>query len=245
MFYMIKRGRLIKYTTDISLQYEAIIGQSMSLFIGDILLAYFVLWRKVGLYSRRSMYHYNRTVSRSETTVFNTFKLRCLLMKSAIERLTAVRHVMSRDYNLFITMVTSDYDAMYAYKCGEYERCLHLCQQNVNSLLDVIHATSSFALPSTDLLLLMDDDCLSLVGLCVLGDVYNYGDGYQVECVSQLSLSLYLLVQCKLKLKHPSKSFIDACRNIKLVYRRIPVTRVTDYLLLTLACRRAIRRILR
>jgi len=51
---------------------------------------------KVALYSRRSTCC--RTVLRSEQDVLDTFRLRCMLMKSAVERLTAVRHVMSRDY---------------------------------------------------------------------------------------------------------------------------------------------------
>ena len=167
-----------------------------------------------------------------------------LFMKSAVARLTAVRHVMSRDFSWFITMATSDFEALCAYKRGEYEHCLLLCQQSVNSFYGVTRVTTSFRLPSTDLLLLMDDDCLSLVGLCVLGGVYDNDDRYQSEYVTQLSLSLYLLVQCKLKLKHSSKSFIDVCRNIRLVYRRTPVTWVTERLLLTLAYQRALRRII-
>ena len=82
------------------------------------------------------------------------------------------------------------------------------------------------------------------VYLGVLGGVYDDKDGYQFERVSQLFLSLYLLVQCKLKLKHSIKSVIDACRNIRLWYRRTPVTLVTERLLLTLAYQRALRRLL-
>ena len=116
-----------------------------------------------------------------------------------------------------------------------------MCQQIVNTLLDVTRATRSFSLPSSDLLLLMDDDCLSLIGLCSLAGVYD--DESNNEVVTQLSLSLYLLVQCKLKLKPPSKSFIDVLRYIRLEYHRTPVTWITERLLLTLAYQGA-RRIL-
>ena len=238
LFYMVKCGRrLVKDTRRILQQYVENIRHSESLFIGDVLLIYFIMLSEE-LYSRRSSCI--EKVSRSQpTTVFNSFRLRCLLMKSAVERLTAVRNVMSRDYSSVRTIATGDYEAMYAYKCGEYERCLHLCQQNINSLLGVTEVTRSFRLPFSDLLLLVDDDCLSLIGLCSLAGVYH--DKYNNDNVTQRCLSLYLLVQCKLKLKHSSKSFIDVLRNILLEYRRTPDTWITERLLLTLAYQRARR----
>ena len=152
-----------------------------------------------------------------QNQMFNALRLRYLFVKSAVERLTSVRYDISRDYSSFITMVTSDYEAMCAYKCGEYERCLLLFERNVNSLSGAIGLVSSFTLPSTDLLLLMDDDCLSLVGHCVLGGVYDNADDdeYHPERVDQLSISPYLFVQCILKLKQSSESFIEACHIIR------------------------------
>ena len=103
----------------------------------------------------------------------------------------------SRDYCSVCTIAARDYEPMYTYKCDEYEHCLHLCQQieqNVNSLLNVTLVTCSFSLPSSVLLLLMEDDCLSLIGLCSLA-AGVYDDKYNNERVYQLSLSsLYLVV---------------------------------------------------
>ena len=98
MFYMIKCGRrLVKDTREISQRYEENIRQSESLFIGDFLLMCFAVKCGVESYSRRSTCV--ETISRSQPTKFNMFRLRCLIMKSAVERLTAVRHVSSRDYS--------------------------------------------------------------------------------------------------------------------------------------------------
>ena len=143
---------------------------------------------KVELYYRRSTSI--ETVSSSGPTVFNNFRLRCLIIKSAVERLSAVRHVMSRDYNSSLTIATCDYEAMYACKRGEFEHCLHLCQQNVNSLFDVIRVFSSLRLPSSGLLLLMDDDCLSLIALCFLAGVYIESN---IKCVTHWAFFIVLV----------------------------------------------------
>ena len=105
LFYMVKCGRhLVKDTRRTLQQYVENIRHSESLFIGDILLIYFIMLSKE-LYFRHSSYI--EKVSRSQpTTVFNSFRLRCLLMKSAVERLTAVRNVMSRDYCSVSTIAT-------------------------------------------------------------------------------------------------------------------------------------------
>jgi hypothetical protein len=61
-------------------------------------------------------------------------ELRRLLVVLSVEQLTEFRRVISRDYNSICRIVTSDIEAMYAYRCGQYEQCLHVSQQNVGSL---------------------------------------------------------------------------------------------------------------
>jgi hypothetical protein len=110
MYYVVKCDFLIENTSELLMkQYVEIIKETKNLFIGDILLICFVTRRKVLLYSRRLVT--DQTVPRSlsymsKTIVFDTLRLRCLLMKSAVERLTKLHHVMSRDYSSSISMVT-------------------------------------------------------------------------------------------------------------------------------------------
>ena len=112
------------------------------------------------------------TTSRRE---YSTFRLRCLLVQSAVRRLrrlTAVRHVMSRDYSSTQTIITTDYEALYAFKCGVYERCTALCEDIINCLMYRPDNISVLKMGPTDLMLLMDDDCRSFAGIVLLGPEY-------------------------------------------------------------------------
>ena len=57
-----------------------------------------------------------------------------LLQQSAVEHLTAYRQLMARDFGSVVTIVTTDFEAVYAYKRGDYQRCLQLSTQNVHTL---------------------------------------------------------------------------------------------------------------
>ena len=69
-------------------------------------------------------------------------------------------------------IVTTDFEALYAYKCGEYQRCLQLSTDNVRTLIDVagiaIPATSACVFTHPELVQLMDDDIVSLTGLMLI-----------------------------------------------------------------------------
>ena len=56
----------------------------------------------------------------------NTSELVRLLQKSAVEQLTTVRQFEKRDFSAVVTVVTTDFEAVYAYKRGDYQRCLQL-----------------------------------------------------------------------------------------------------------------------
>jgi len=58
-----------------------------------------------------------------------------LLQKSAGERLREHRQFEARNFGSVATIVTTDYEALYAYKRGDYQRCLQLSTQNVHALL--------------------------------------------------------------------------------------------------------------
>jgi len=57
----------------------------------------------------------------------NTSELVELLQKSAVEHLTTYRQLVARDFGSVATNVTTDFEALYAYKHGDYRQCLHCC----------------------------------------------------------------------------------------------------------------------
>jgi len=217
--------------------YRDSLGSQQSQFIGDILLA---LWSeiktkctyKIAIYIRRSLCRNAKAQPR-----VNTVRLRCSLMKSAVERLIRVHQAMSHDYIAVTTIVTTDYEAMYAYKCGEYEKCLQLCEQNVNKLQFVPKLTYVCMVPSSDLLVLMDDDLLSIIGVTV--ELLEPVKIDYSNLVSQLTLSLYLLVHCKLRLRHSMTSLAAVLHLVLFHYRRYPNEHIIDRLILSFVYRKA------
>jgi len=79
-----------------------------------------------------------------------------LLQKSAVEHLTTYRQLEARDFGSVITIVTTDFEALYAYKRGDYQQCLQLSTQNVHTLF------SGDIMPHLRPYLLMNDDIVSL-----------------------------------------------------------------------------------
>ena len=229
-----------EFTKNILRRYRMSLKNNQSLFIGDVLLAFVTVMKKPAMdkiYSRRTIRE--QSVTETQSSRMNTVRLRCLLMKSAVERLTRVRQAESRDYSSVRTIVTTDYEAMYAYKCGEYEKCLQLCEQNVNKLQYVSELTSVCEVPSSDLLLLMDDDCLSLVGLTVR--LLERGAIDHSKKMTQETISLYLLVQCKLKLRHSMTSLAAVLRLVQRYYFRLSIELIIDRLILAFIYRKARR----
>jgi hypothetical protein len=122
---------------------------------------------------------------------------------------------------------------MYAYQCGQYEQCLQMSQQNVSSLWH--QTTLVYRIPIFGFMTqLMNDDVASLNAINVLNkakfDVTLY----------QLTISLCLIIETKLKLKYSLKSKVDELRRVVLLFNRLPITHVGDRLLLSLIYRKAI-----
>jgi len=59
-------------------------------------------------------------------TDLNTSELVELLQRSAVEHLTTYRQLVTQDFGSVATIVTTDFEALYAYKHGDYQRCLQL-----------------------------------------------------------------------------------------------------------------------
>ena len=175
-------------------------------------------------------------LSRFETEQ-NTSELVELLHQSAVEHLTTYRQLMARDFGSVVTIVTTDFEALYAYKRGDYQRCLQLSTQNVHVLLFARCAHSFLTFP--DLIHLMDDDIVSLTALALIVNPKCREWAYSAS-IFQVTLSLYLMTQCQLKLHHSVTSLAQTLAYIKVAQRRQPRDRPLDQLTLKLIERKVL-----
>ena len=89
-----------------------------------------------------------------------------ILQKSAVEHLTIFRQLEVRDFGSVVTIVTTDFEALYAYKRGDYQQCLQLSTQNVHTLMYAIRMAHFHAFPGD--IQLLDDDFVSLIALTLI-----------------------------------------------------------------------------
>jgi hypothetical protein len=178
---------------------------------------------------------------RVQSASFQTSRLSQFLVEIAVENLTAFRLTMSRDFSSVRHIDTSDFQAMYAYKSGSYEQCLSLCEKNIVCLLLQEVVIDVLRVKESDLLHLMDDESLSLIGLAKLCGVFDINT-QETEALSQLTLSVYLLVQCKLRLKHSPATFIEVLHLVTTTYyRHRSDSSIINRTLMMLAYRRVIQ----
>jgi len=215
-------------------RYAMCINDTQQLFIGDVLL--FLSVSQLLNFQCRSI------CLKHEHPLMNTDKCNSsdlveLLQKSAVEHLTTYRQLMARDV---VTIVIRDFEALYAYKRGHYQRCLQLSTQNVHTLLyaDVTHYVPIFP----DFIQLLDDDIVSLTALMLMVNsrCRDNPDYAHYTCITQLTLSLYLMTQCQLKLHHSVTSLAQTLLYIKVAQRRHPADDTMDQLTLNLIERKAV-----
>jgi len=150
----------------------------------------------------------------------NTRDLVELLQKSAVEHLTTFRQLEALDFGSVATIVTTDFEALYAYKRGDYQRCLQLSTQNVHTLLYHVYDSKTHdVLTYPQFIQLFDDDIVSLIALTVIVDpgCRYHPNGARI---SQLTLSLYLMTQCQLKLRHSVTSLLRTLEFINVTERK-------------------------
>jgi len=133
---------------------------------------------------------------------------------------------VARDFGSVVTIVTTDFEALYAYKRGDYQRCLQLSTQNVHALLYARRMPDVPTLP--EFIQLMDDDIVSLTALTVTVNP-KCRDDSDNACITQLTLSLYLMTQCQLKLHHSVTSLAQTLDYIEVAQRRLPRRRTLDH----------------
>ena len=134
-----------------------------------------------------------------------------------------------------VGIVTTDFEALYAYKCGEYQRCLQLSKHNVRTLIGVEGRSRVFACP--EFIELMDDDIVSLTGLILILNS-SFIDDFGSFLVGQLYLSLYLMTQCQMKLHHPVTSLAQTLDYVEVARRHLGERCTLDQLLLKLTERK-------
>ena len=129
---------------------------------------------------------------------------------------------------------------MYAYKLGDYQRCLQLSIQNVHTLWYAKRMTGVYTYPV--FIQLLDDDIVSLTALTLIVDpkCRDHCDHSHNNHISQLTLSLYLMTQCQLKLRHSVTSLVQTLDYIEVAQRGRETSRTLDQLTLKLAERKVV-----
>jgi len=145
--------------------------------------------------------------------------------------MTRFRQMEAREFGSVATVVTTVFEALYAYKRGDYRQCLQLSTQNVRLLLyaECINDVPTFP----DFIQLFDDDIVSLTALtlivnpgCRTARKANSGYAY----ITQLTLSLYLMTQCQLKLRCSVTALAETLDYIRVAYWRHLVDSTLDRL---------------
>jgi len=131
----------------------------------------------------------------------DTSELVDLLQKSAAEHLTTFRQLEAQHFGSVSTIVTTDFEALYLYKQGQYQRCLQLSTQNVRTLIGHPAPDLSRVFLYPEFTQWMDDDIVSVLALSFIVDPSLINIFIRVS-VHQLSLSLYLMVKCQMQLHH-------------------------------------------
>jgi len=170
-------------------------------------------------------------------TELDTSELVELLQKSAVEHLTTCRQLESQRFISLTTIVTTDYEALYAYKLGDCQRCLQLSAQNVQSCQ--IRVSRAMLLCIIVFMQLLDDDIVSLIALMLVVN-RKCREYSKNAAVRQQTLSLYLMTQCQLKLRHSVTSLAQTLNYVKHTQRRTPSDDTLDWLTLKLASRKIV-----
>jgi len=172
------------------------VSDKEQLFVADVLLV------KLLKSSYQQICHYKPLPelcqnSTTNATEFDTSELVRLLQQSAVEHLTKCRQ---RQVNLHHgPIVTTEFEAMYAYKCCDYQRCLQLSTQNVDTLLHADrHVFFDYTRPN--LIQLLDDDIVALTARTQIVNPEFRNERHNIV-ISQLTMSLYLVAQCQMKLR--------------------------------------------
>jgi len=204
------------------------------LFLADVLAAKSVVF---SCYYQSIAVHSSQQLTPSAADL-NTLQLHELLQQSAVEHLTRYRQLEVQDFGSVATVVTTDFEMLYAYKHGDYQWCLLLSAMNIHTLLCAVRMPVVSILP--EFIQLLDDDIVSLTALTLIINPECRDESDYNVMISQLTLSLYLMTQCRLKLRHSVTSLAKTLDCIEVIQRKHPAFRTLDQLTLLLIKRKVL-----
>jgi len=203
-------------------------------FTTDVLVVNFVSRTKYATNDQRQMVVSGQTMPVTSHQL-DTSQLVELLQQSAVEHLTAFRQLEAPLVSSVWSIVTTDFEALYAYKRGEYQRCLQLSTDNVHTLIGDGGLSCVFTYP--EFIQLMDDDIVSLIGIMLIVNPSCREDD-DCESVRQLYLSLYLMTHCQMKLHHSVTSLAQTLDYAEVARQHLDEDKTLDQLLLKLTERK-------
>jgi len=221
--------------TDEVQRYQKCFYELQEVFTTDVLVVNFVSRTKYPTNDQRQMVVSGQTMPVTSHQL-DTSELVELLQQSAVEHFTAFRQLEAQEFSsLDLGFVTTDFEALYAYKRGEYQRCLLLSTHNVRTLIGGGGISCVFTEP--EFIQLMDDDIVSLIGLT---RIVNPSCRKDPGCllVDPLYLSMYLMTQCQMKLHHSVTSLAHTLDYVEVARRHLDEHDTLDQLLLKLTERK-------
>ena len=202
-------------------RYRNCLCNSPDVFVTDVMAFNFASHTKFLSNNRRLMADRVETKSLIVCEL-DTSKLVELLQQSAVEHLTSCPELQSPDLDsLGMLFVLHDFKAFYAYRCGQYQQCLQLSMYSAHTMIvDIDHTVmwSIFFFP--EFIQLLDDDIASLIGLVTLV-LRPHEKDFPFVAIYWPCLSLYLMAQCQIKLRHPVTSLITTLEYVRIARGKI------------------------
>jgi len=209
--------------TDEIQRYRNCLCSSPEIFVTDVIALRFIMHEKCLPNDRLA--HRGETKSLINLQL-DTSKVVELLQQSAVEHLTTCREFVTRCFDNSHLIVTTDFEALYAYTCGQYQHCLQLSTCGVRKIVCNQRIMRGFIDMPVHIypmcIQLLDDDIVSLIGLKMLVNPSRECHAPLVY-LSQLSLLLYLMTQCQIKLRHSLTSLattLDYVQLARAIYER-------------------------
>jgi hypothetical protein len=149
--------------------------------------------------------------TKSISLEFKASELIRLIVALSVEHLKSFHEILSRDYGSVSTIFTKDYEAMHAYQCGMYDRCVEICEQNIQACE---RKEAQFFVPITGCMTyLMDSNLASLSAL-----VWLHSRNTENLKVLQITKAVYLELSSNIQLQYPASSLIAQLRNVKILH---------------------------
>jgi len=135
----------------------------------------------------------------------DTTLLVTMLEQVALEKLIAIRHLTIRDLSSDRFPLLNEFEILHTYRCGLIEECLGICRSNVRTILGADDPqVQRYFTTFPELLSLLDGELVSvsLFGIIQLSHPTTVLELSQPHgrSISLLTMSLYLMVQCLMKL---------------------------------------------